>query len=105
MTDETIQREMAVFIGTLSSFGRWVKAFEFLYPERVLRAMAAASGGAVISGQQGYKLTRLATPEERRHAANWLRHQAAAMNKRAAEIETLSDVLEGARQEVQEQLL
>jgi len=55
--------------------------------DRELRALAAASAGRIVSGQQGYCLIEEATVEEARHAAAWLRHQAAAMTRRAADIE------------------
>lgn len=57
--------------------------------DRTIRAIAAASGGHILSGQQGYRLTVDATPEEVRHAAAWLRHQARQMLERAAQIEAV----------------
>ena len=54
--------------------------------ERVLRQIADRSQGRVISGQQGYKLTRLATVEEIDHAERWLLSQARKMQERAVEI-------------------
>jgi len=55
--------------------------------DRELRALASASGGRIVSGQQGYCLIEEATVEEARHAAAWLRHQAQQMTQRAFEIE------------------
>ena len=57
------------------------------YGDRTLRAIASASAGRIISGQRGYALIESATVEDARHAASWLRHQAAEMNARAADIE------------------
>ena len=57
------------------------------YHDRELRALASASQGRIVSGQQGYCLIGEATVEEARHAAAWLRHQATAMMQRAMEIE------------------
>ena len=55
--------------------------------DRELRALASASGGRIVSGQQGYCLIEEATVEEARHAAAWLRHQAQQMTQRAYDIE------------------
>jgi hypothetical protein len=81
--------ELAALEGFLETAGGWVKAKEFPAPwgERRLRAAAHESEGRIISGQRGYKLTRLATIEEVQHAAAWLRHQAQAMQRRALEID------------------
>lgn len=57
---------------------------------RKFRALADASHGQVISGQRGYRLARLATMEERNHAASWLEHQAAEMQRRAIAIRRLA---------------
>lgn len=57
------------------------------YNDRTLRAIASASHGQIISGQKGYALIEEATVEDARRAAAWLRHQAAQMVQRAAEIE------------------
>ncbi len=73
----------------LAKSGTWMKAKEFTAPwtERKLRAVANASAGRIISGQQGYKLTWMATIEEVQHAAAWLRNQATAMQRRALDID------------------
>ena len=55
--------------------------------DRTIRAIANASDGAIISGQQGYHLTHQASVQDVQHAANWLRHQAQAMTRRAFRIE------------------
>jgi len=55
--------------------------------DRTIRAIAAASDGAVISGQRGYCLTAQASVRDVQHAASWLRHQAQQMTKRAYQIE------------------
>lgn len=77
--------------------GRWMTAVEIAnlvadlhnraWTDRRIRALAASSEGQIISGQAGYKLTAKATIEEVQHAANWLRHQAAEMHRRALEID------------------
>lgn len=54
--------------------------------ERVLRQIASDSGGSVISGQRGYRLTQHATNAEIDHAESWLKHQGMAMIKRAFSI-------------------
>lgn len=54
---------------------------------RVLRAMAEASNGRIISGQLGYKHNAHATPEERDRAVKALRSQAMKMQIRAHCIE------------------
>ncbi len=57
------------------------------FSDRTLRALANSSAGQIISGQQGYRLTREATVDEIKHAANWLKHQAEEMTRRAIQIE------------------
>lgn len=54
--------------------------------ERVLRAIADHSHGAVISSEKGYKLTAKATVEEIDHAERRLLSQAKKMQERAVEI-------------------
>ncbi len=46
--------------------------------KRILRAIAEASGGEILSGQKGYMLTREATPEDLRQAG-WLKSQGEKM--------------------------
>jgi hypothetical protein len=67
----------------------WVKArlFPVGWTERRIRAVASASKGRVISGQQGYKLTLQATIDEVTKARNWLLGQAEEMRRRVAEID------------------
>lgn len=55
--------------------------------DRELRAIAAASHGQIVSGQKGYCRTDQASVEDVNHAAAWLLTQAAAMTKRAREIQ------------------
>ncbi len=55
--------------------------------DRKVRAMAAASGGVIISGQFGYALQSQVTVKEAQHAIDWLKHQANEMLKRAREQE------------------
>jgi hypothetical protein len=54
--------------------------------DRTIRRLGDVSGGRVISGQLGYKLTRFATNDEIDHAEAWLRSQASKMLERAVEI-------------------
>ncbi|MFZ4764908.1 MAG: hypothetical protein ACOYMN_08120 [Roseimicrobium sp.] len=56
------------------------------WPDRYVRLLAAASDGAILSGQKGYKLTLECTPEEVRLATNWLRSQARQMITRSLAI-------------------
>lgn len=51
--------------------------------KRQVRAAAEASGGELISGQDGYKLTAEATPDELHHASAWLESQGRTMIARA----------------------
>lgn len=82
--------QVDLLIESLSG-GEWRKAFriskETGLNERQLRAAANASDGQVISGQHGYKLTRLATADEIRHAINWMNKQANEMKRRVIAIE------------------
>lgn len=55
--------------------------------DRTVREIAESSRGAIISGQQGYRLTAEATGEEIYHASHWLRSQARKMMERSIEIE------------------
>jgi hypothetical protein len=54
--------------------------------DRSQRAVAEHSQGQIISGQQGYKLTRAATCEELDRAEAWLLSQARHMVDRARQI-------------------
>lgn len=77
------------FVGRLARVGTWVSARaleEADCNDRTIRALANASGGRIISGQNGYKATACATCEEIAHAASWLEHQAREMTHRASEI-------------------
>ena len=64
----------------------WVTAKElksvFGWTDRTSRALAEAADGDVLSGQQGYKLTRQATPEELLVACNQWQGQIEKMAKR-----------------------
>lgn len=70
--------------------GQWVKgstlAARLHTSDRCIRLMANQSGGRVLSGQKGYRLTRFCTLDEITHAENWLRSQARQMLKRSLEI-------------------
>ena len=61
--------------------------FEFPeWKDRYIRQLAAMSHGHIVSGQKGYKITMECTPEEVRHAQNWLRSQAEEMTARSIAI-------------------
>ena len=68
----------------------WVAALTLAYElrtnTRAVRASAAASGGRVISGQYGYRLTREAPVGDVEHAIARLESQAREMQIRAREI-------------------
>lgn len=55
--------------------------------KRKLRAIAMASKGEIISGQQGYRLTREAHQAEYLRARDWMNSQADAMKLRVSEID------------------
>jgi len=55
--------------------------------KRRLRAIASASGGEIISGQKGYRLTREAEHAEYWHARDRLSSQSEDMKRRVAEID------------------
>ena len=76
----------------------WTKARQILeikfaqngdtnWHDRLIRDLAAESGGRIAGGQRGYKLTSALTEEEMFHAVNWMRSQAEKMNTRATEIQ------------------
>ena len=54
--------------------------------DRVIRQLAEASRGEIMSGQKGYRLTREASADERDHSAAWLESQARKMLVRAHRI-------------------
>ena len=70
--------------------GRWYQARELKTllhtSDRKVRQLAEFSRGAVISGQQGYRLTRHASVDEIDHAERWLLSQSRKMADRAREI-------------------
>ena len=65
----------------------WLKAAEIErltgWSDRIIRELAASSGGRILSGQRGYRHLSHASVEEIDHAANWLESQAAHMQERA----------------------
>ena len=77
------------FLEELSD-GRWHLASEIAQRlrtnDRVIRRCADLSGGRVISGDAGYKMTRFATGDEIDHAEARLLSQARKMTERATEI-------------------
>lgn len=71
--------------------GEWHRAKEICacfdgLTDRALRQIAEESHGSVISGQQGYKLTKFATTEEIDRAENWMLSQIEHMKKRVVDI-------------------
>lgn len=104
MTREPTRDEVALLETILGTTGDWMLCKDVaIHPlwreanpdmsltnsERVVRAIASASKGSVISfpGAPGYKLAICSTVEERRMAVAKLRHQSAMMHARATEIE------------------
>lgn len=63
--------------------------------DRALRALAAASGGKIISGNHGYKHTRHATPEEFHEFYGRMTTQAREMHARAEAARKLHHQLVG----------
>jgi hypothetical protein len=55
--------------------------------KRKIRAIARASKGEIISGQQGYHLTREAKQADYLHGRDWLCSQADEMRARVIEID------------------
>jgi hypothetical protein len=93
---EVNEWEVGLLVILLEDIGGWATGAELVErigmpatesSKRIIRAMAEASGGAIISGQLGYKATGHATPEEIHHATAWYRSQAAKMFARADAIE------------------
>ena len=54
--------------------------------ERFLRAIAQSSDGEIISGQEGYKLTRESDEDETRRCVNRMQSQATEMQRRSIAI-------------------
>ena len=73
-------------LGYLHARG-WVSArqlaVQFATTDRMIRAVAAASQGQIISGQKGYCDISVASVSDANHAASWLEHQADEMKRRA----------------------
>jgi hypothetical protein len=78
------------FIRTLCDAPDWIKARDLTrvlsFDDRYLRALASSSRGTIISGNRGYRLTRLATIQEIDRCTSTLRSQADAMTARALQI-------------------
>ena len=55
--------------------------------QRQVRSAISSTGDIISNSQQGYKLTRMATSEEIRHAVNDLRSRADDLERRARMIE------------------
>ena len=83
--DERIGELLDYLNGRGWTSGREIHAAKH-WDERTIRLLAASSDGQIISGQQGYKLTRQATPDEMHHATSWLESQAKQMVDRASAI-------------------
>ena len=78
-------------IQTLFEHPGWLTATDLGFhtesDKRILRALAAASKGHVISGQAGYRLNFQATADENRVAVNQLKSQHDMLARRIIEIE------------------
>lgn len=87
---QVIQSQVDEFIRRLSGNG-WMNSASLgavnEKQKRVLRALAAASGGHIISGQEGYRLNCESTGEDVRVAVNKLKNQIAEEQRRVVEIE------------------
>ncbi len=84
------ESDVHLLAGFLNGKG-WVRAKEIEtalgIDDRVIRAVAEFSRGAVISGQKGYRYFDRSTPiGEADHAASWMESQARKMLKRAGDI-------------------
>jgi len=79
------------FYSYLDARGDWTTARQVRrdmgWCDRTCRRLAEESEGQILSGQGGYKLTRLATPEECDRAVTWLRSQAKKMFRRSIRIQ------------------
>jgi len=86
---DAAQKLTGAFLSALHD-GGWHKGRELCAAlqtdERTIRQAAADSGGAVISGQLGYRLTAYATTQEIDRAENFYRSQARHMLKRAIQV-------------------
>lgn len=86
---ETASRLTDAFLAVLRD-GLWHKGRDLAQAlqtnERVLRQIASSSGGSVLSGQSGYRLTRAASNEEIDRCESWLRSQARKMIGRSIQI-------------------
>lgn len=86
-----IEREkILALMNVLHARRNWIKYKEIRQminiSDRDVRYIAASSGGRIISGQKGYRLTQYATIDEITHAANWLKSAGMELLKRAEEI-------------------
>jgi hypothetical protein len=89
-------KDVSFLVGLLETRSRWLTAAEVSrivhdhtgadWPDRLIRQLAQASDGQIISGQRGYKHIDHATLEEATHAAAWLESQARQMADRACAI-------------------
>lgn len=59
------------------------------FNERLVRAIAAQSGGRIVSGNSGYKLTVNASLDEKVECIGRLRSQALQMNTRASAVDAV----------------
>lgn len=98
-TRDRMADRVPALIQALSGRG-WVKGRDLSRlldcDDRTIRAIANASDGRIISGQQGYCLVECASVAEANHAAAWLEHQAAAMKRRAYAIRRAMHQQQGA---------
>jgi hypothetical protein len=87
--------EVRLLCLSLMNDGGWMTASDIIakhgmanteQSRRVLRALAEASNGEIISGQLGYKHNSHATPDERNRCVHSFRSQASKMLERAQSI-------------------
>ena len=83
---DAVQELCGLLRGRGWATARDLRALRPAWTERFIRAVANASKGHVISGQQGYALTGERPRGEGEHAASWMEHQANEMRQRAVEI-------------------
>ena len=85
-----VQGEVDAFICALYRRG-WVRASALgatsEKQKRILRAVAAASKGHIISGQGGYRLAFEATADEHRKFVSWFKAQEDQMRQRRVDAE------------------
>lgn len=84
---EPDEKDLQQLLGLLSASAAWLTAeqitLQLAWNDRKIRKLAAASAGLIISGNNGYKHTRHATPEEFHEFYGRMTEQAKEMLARA----------------------